>query len=123
MLKYNLNRMLTQRGISGTQIGFYVKAGFKKSTAGRWARGDFKEISMENLERLCLLFRCTPNDLMEWTPAKNTIADEAQPLTKLLTGSVLEFNLQNISGDIPYDKLSTIAQKIFEVKKELLNKK
>ncbi len=123
MLKYNLNRMLSQRGISSTPVGFFIRNGFKKTSASRWARGDFKEISMGNLEKLCLLFRCTPNDLMEWTPPKNTIADETQPLTKLLTGSVLEFNLQNLSGDIPYDKLSTFAQKIIEVKKELLNKK
>jgi DNA-binding Xre family transcriptional regulator len=122
MLKYNLERILHQKGITAP-VAFLIKAGFKKTTAGRFARGKFTEISMSNLEKLCLLFRCTPNDLLEWTPARQKDRDDNQPLEKLLSSSTPSFDLRHIGGDIPYDKLSDFAEKILAVKKELLEKK
>ena len=122
MLRYNLKRIFNQKGVLAP-AAFLKKAGFKKTTSARLARGSFKEISMENLEKLCLQLRCTPNDLMEWTPAKQNDLDDGQPLAKLLSSAAPVFDLRGLGGDIPYDKLSVFAEKVMEVKKELLGKK
>ena len=119
MLKYNLKYVFKQKGIT-QPVGYLTEAGIKKSTAGRLAKGTFKNIPPDTLETLCLLFRCTPNDLMEWTPGAKQTIDNTQPITKLVKDYSLIADLRNISGDIPYEKLSLFAEKMIEVKKELM---
>ena len=122
MLKYNITNILGQKGIT-SPVAYFIKAGFKHGTAGRLSRDKFKNISNGTLEKLCLLFKCTPNDLLEWSPDKNNPADEQQPLMGLIRDNSSIIDLRNIGRDIPYDKLSAFAEKMMEVKKEMLNQK
>ena len=38
---------------------------------------------MQQLLRLCELLRCTPNDLFDYNPSKNSYIDESHPLHSL----------------------------------------
>jgi DNA-binding Xre family transcriptional regulator len=122
MLKYNLTHILKQKGIT-SPVGYFMKAGFRGSTSGRLSAGKFKNMKLNTLEKLCLLFECTPNDLLEWSPDEKLKVKENHPLMKLTRDYTRIPSLKDIGIDIPYDKLSLFAEKMIEVKKELLNQK
>lgn len=120
MLKYNLTRLFMLKGISKPTV-FLVKAGFSRNIAARLTGGRFIAIPPKNIERLCLTLKCTPNDLMEWEPAKPELLKENQPLSKLVSNPVNVIDMRDICSDIPYNMLSTFAEKIHEVKKEIIS--
>ncbi len=122
MLKYNLAHIFQQKGIT-SPVSFLIQAGISKASASRFASGRFENIPLASLEKICLAFKCTPNDLLAWTPPKDKQADSTQPLLGLVRDYSSLVDLRNIGGDIPYEKLSLFAEKMIEVKKELMNPK
>ena len=67
MLEYNLKKLFKMRGIE-KPMGFLMKNGFTRATANSLAYRKQKAIKTKVIERLCEVFKCTPNELMEWTP-------------------------------------------------------
>ena len=67
MLEYNLQKIYKLRGIS-KPMGFLMKNGFTRATANSLAYRKQKTMKMHVMEKLCELFKCTPNELMEWVP-------------------------------------------------------
>lgn len=116
MLKYNLKIMFWNRGIRYPQAAL-VRAGFNRQTASRIVAGRFKSLDAQQIEKLCTVFKCLPNDLFEFTPDENTPAD--LPLNKL---KKLEFpkHLVYITDELPYDKIPEYREKAFQVKEEIL---
>ena len=117
MLKYNLSKLFVSWAIPNVPV-FLVKNGFKKHIAYRIAKEEFTFLPLNQMEKLCYIFNCTPNDLMEWQPDKPEQLNEDIPLKKLLNpGS--QNNIMNIVKGVPYDKLAEFAKKMEEVKKSL----
>jgi len=79
MLEYNLQKIFKLRGIS-KPMGFLMKNGFTRATANSLAYRKQKTMKMHVMEKLCELFKCTPNDLMEWTPDSSEKDNAGHPL-------------------------------------------
>lgn len=47
---------------------FQVFTGFYPSMAASLWKGNWKQADLKTLNILCNLFKCTPNDLLEFTP-------------------------------------------------------
>ena len=82
MLNYNFNRIFKARGIEKPHA-YLRKAGFSVNFATKIKNNNIKRIELKELEKLCLLLRCTPNDFMEWTPESNTDISDKHPMNKL----------------------------------------
>ena len=121
MLKYNLRRLFLLKGVT-KPIGYLLKAGFTRSVASRLVNGKINTISDKQIEKLCLTFRCTPNDLMEWTPNTPAETYKHQPLAKLINTTPSNLDLRNVGDEIPYDMLETFAERVNNLKKEILEK-
>ncbi len=121
MLQYNLKRLFQLKGISRPVV-FLVNAGFTRGIATRLANNTTLNVSPSHIEKLCIAFKCTPNDLMEWTPDKPEQVNENNPLCGLISSSAPMFDLRNIGVDLPYDKLPEFAKKIIELKESILVK-
>jgi DNA-binding Xre family transcriptional regulator len=119
MLNYNFQRLFRSIGIS-KQVPFLIKAGFTRNIASRIVNGSFSALSLVHIEKLCMAFKCTPNDLMEWTPKDASLLKANIPLAKLLSSSEPIFDLRNIGEEIPYEKISVFAKKVNELKKQIL---
>ena len=117
MLKYNLLKVLSSRGITNP-VSYLQKNGFSQRTAYKIANDQFRRISLDLIERLCLVFRCTPNDLIEWVPGSKINLNEDIPLKKLI-GSSMDYNILKIVRDVPLDKMEEFAKKMEEAKKSL----
>lgn len=82
MLKFDLKRIAEKRGY-GNVNEYLRKNGIEVQKAWRLGSGRMKKWDVRDIEKLCLVFRCTPDDLFVYTPVKDKNYDETQPLNKL----------------------------------------
>jgi DNA-binding Xre family transcriptional regulator len=117
MLKLNLQRNFATLGISRPYT-YLVRQGFSKNFSIRLSAGDIQRIDLAVIEKLCVLFRCTPNDLLEWVPAAGEQGIETSPLAALIRSGA-NVNMLDALNALPYDKLAEVEKLISErVKKK-----
>jgi len=74
-------------------------------------------MNLKDVEKLCVMLQCSPNDLLEWIPDTKDAKNEKHPLATLKRkDSFTQLNL--MLKDVPLDKLSAIENLI----KQELNK-
>ena len=115
MLKYNLNRIIKTRMVQ-QPVGYLKQHGFPKQTAQRLLSGRFKILTTKQMEKLCLAFNCTPNDLIEWTQDDEKLLQQKPALQQLIR-SEEPFGLTDIAKEIPFNKLKNFTREIEEIKK------
>lgn len=112
MLKFNFKRVFKARGIE-KPFTYLVKSGYSPSFANRVVNNRVKQMNVEHIEKLCTLLQCTPNDLLEWTPDKNTVTGQSHPLSPLQR-IASDGQINRILYNIPVDRLSEIEQLILK---------
>ena len=65
MIKLNVLALLEQRG--HTKYWLYKQLGMSYQNFSRMVNNETKSIRYENIETLCLLLECTPNELFLMT--------------------------------------------------------
>ena len=65
MVKLNVLELLQQQG--KTKYWLYKQLGMSYQNFSRMVNNETKSIRYENIETMCLLLNCTPNDLFEIT--------------------------------------------------------
>ena len=65
MLKLRVLDLLKEKG--KTKYWLYIQLGMSYQNFNRMVNNETKSIRYENIETLCQLFDCTPNDLFEIT--------------------------------------------------------
>ena len=114
MLTFNFPRAFKLRGID-KPFSFLVSNGFSPNMSTRIVNNRNKEVNIRNLEKLCLLLKCAPNDLFDWVPGKNDIDLEHHPLFTLKRSDKI-IQLAQMIHNIPMDKFDDIE---IIVRKEL----
>lgn len=117
MLTFNFARIFKARGIE-KPFSYLVNAGYSDNFATRVANSKMERMNLKDMERLCVMLQCTPNDILEWIPDKKEAKPEKHPLATLRrTGSVTK--LSQMLNAVPLDKLGDIETLIMkELKKE-----
>ena len=65
MVKLDVLRLLEQKG--KTKYWLYKQLGMSYQNFSKMVNNETKSIRSENIETLCLLLNCTPNDLFRFT--------------------------------------------------------
>lgn len=65
MIKLRAKELLEENG--KTKYWLYKQLGMSYQNFSRMINNETKSIRYENIETMCLLFNCTPNDLFEIT--------------------------------------------------------
>lgn len=108
MLYFNILRVMSQRGIARPNE-FLRKHGFTAYTASRILNNRVSGLTNEQLERLCLALRCTPNDLYVWRkPSDGNIAPD-HPLHALLPKQESLDMVQKLQ-ELPLEKLDEVRK-------------
>jgi DNA-binding Xre family transcriptional regulator len=116
MLYFNISKLFILRNIAKPRI-FLINNGFSYSQAKNIVTYRRQTISARVVEKLCLALSCTPNDLLVWTPDKNTSIPESHPLHKLKPTESI--NISEILKDVPAEKISEFKSGIEELKSKL----
>jgi len=111
MLKVNIQRILAGRAIEKPYT-YLVKQGFSKNFAFRLNAGKMQQMKLADIERLCMLFQCTPNELLEWVPAEKTNA-ENQPLRDLIRVNP-KVDIRAVLNALPYAQIAEMEKLISE---------
>lgn len=117
MLTFNFGRVFKARGIE-KPFSYLVKAGYSDNFATRVANSRMERMNLKDIEKLCVMLQCTPNDILQWIPDAKEANSEKHPLAALKrTDSFTP--LRQMLKDVPLDKLSAIETLIMnELKKE-----
>ncbi|CAN5587913.1 hypothetical protein BH10ACI1_BH10ACI1_08850 [soil metagenome] len=113
MLYFNIRRLLDLRGID-KPYAFLVKNGFVSQTATNMINNQVGHIKPQQMEKLCLLLNCTPNDLFDWRPDKNMVVPDnhaLRSLTKEKSSSITE-----MVKDLPVEKLGQLEALVNNLK-------
>ncbi len=92
MLYLNIKRIAALRNIPNL-FTYLTQHGFSPNIAHRILKHTDSHIKLQYLERLCLLFHCTPNDLLQWQPGNGNHTDK-EPLGALVhdnTSDILNY--------------------------------
>ena len=65
MIRLNVLKLLEEQG--KTKYWLYKQLGMSYQNFSRMVNNETKSIRSENIETICLLLNCTPNDLFEIT--------------------------------------------------------
>lgn len=110
MLTVNFTRLFKARGID-KPFSYLVKKGYSGNVATKIANNRIERINIKDLEKLCELFQCTPNDLLQWYPSEENANNEQHPLFSLKrSNKVVE--LTKMLSSIPLEKLNDIENLI-----------
>ncbi|WP_109831990.1 helix-turn-helix domain-containing protein [Reichenbachiella versicolor] len=112
MLTYNFIRVLKARGIDKPYT-FLKNSGFSNNFAVRISKNQVKHVPLKQLEQLCKVLHCTPDDLMEWIPEDETSIPVDHPLHKIKRSDKMVHILKTLSN-VPLDKLDEIDRLIRE---------
>lgn len=110
MLSLNLKPVFKARGIE-KPYSFLTKAGFPSYTAHNLLSSKTITFQLRNIDKLCSLLNCTPNDLLVWTPNKNEKLTDGHPLTRLKNQNT-DYNWQDTIKTLPLDQLQQLVSVI-----------
>ena len=114
MLAFNFTRIFKARGID-KPFSYLVKGGYSDNFATRIVNNRMQRLNLTDIEKLCELLQCTPNDLLEWIPDSKDSTNDNHPLISIKRSNKV-FQLTQILNSVPLDKLSEIENLI---KKEM----
>ena len=112
MLTYNFSRIFRARGVE-RPFSYLKQAGFPDHLSSRINNNKVTKLTLGNMERLCLLLKCTPNDFFEWVPDHNGQVDKDHPILRIQRTEKI-FDLTRTLNDVPLEKLDEIEQLIKE---------
>ena len=110
MITYNFDRLFKARGIN-KPFSFLKRAGLSDSFASRVKNNRVSRLDLKMIERLCLLLRCSPNDIMEWVPDNETEVDKDHPINAIRKSDKV-IDITKTLNSVPLDKLDDIEELI-----------
>ena len=118
MIQLKVKKLFKLRGID-KPMKFLLENGFSYSVAYNIYNLRRNSITFKSIEKLCILLSCTPNDLLEFHPSKDSPLPDSHPLNKLKPTDT--FNLFDITKDIPNYKIPQLKKAIDSIKSNLAN--
>ena len=117
MLTVNLTKLFRTRNIARPSQ-FLIKNGYSASMATRLVHGRFLSLRIHQLEKLCEIFSCTPNDLYEWRPNAPKDNNPSHPLYCLKESDEsiqLKNEIETLVNTTSVAKLKAIKKAIDEI--------
>jgi len=114
MLSFNLPRILKIKGID-KPFSHFMNLGYSRGTASKMSQNTLNTFTPAKLERYCIEFNCTPNDLYEYKPSTKNPLHKDHPLMALVREEkTAEINA--LLHDLPMEKIRELAHLIKEEK-------
>lgn len=115
MVRLRIKELMEERGIKHPFTAL-CKLGITHAIAQKYISGEKRWIILAHVEKLCLFLRCTPNDLFEWVPDGQTVADKEHPLHRVKPRK--PFKVEDELKKLTPDEIRKLFEKDDEEKKE-----
>jgi len=107
MIIYNLGRIYRARGI-GDPSSFLRKNGISNGSAWKLSKNKVEGLQSALLGKLCEVLYCTPNDLVEWIPDRNSNFPSDHPIQSLRNRD--EVDMTGMLKSFPIEKMNKVRQ-------------
>lgn len=111
MLYFDIKPLFHLRGIKNP-FTVLVDAGLSPQTATKLLNSHTRVMKLDQIELLCKILKCSPNDLMIWRAPKESNLEADHPLHKLQRHTQIQDTLKSL----PLDQLNEIAEVINRMK-------
>lgn len=91
MIKLKIQALCKAKAIAHPYTAL-KKAGISKIKTMQYLRGKTNRLMLDDMDTLCTLLRCTPNDLVEWTPKNKAEDYEENPLQAIRKKEPIELD-------------------------------
>ena len=115
MLIIDLNKLFKIRGINN-KMSYLMQKGFTHSKAQSLTSGRFKTIKVKDIEKLCLTFNCTPNDLFTFIPEEANPLPADSALNAFLRSPVPD--VSSVLKDVTIQEASELLDQLQKLKNE-----
>lgn len=112
MLTFNLRSIMKTRGIEHP-LKFLMRGGISRSAGWRLLQRETQTVRIGQIERICTLLLCEPNDLFAWRADKGVAYPDEFPLKRLERVEV-EGDIMEALSKMPLDKLKEVAKVILD---------
>jgi len=116
MLKFNVASLLLERGIDNP-AKFLTTGGITYHTATRLLSRRLRQLTFENMEKICLICSCTPNELFAWEKEGLEGVAADHPLHKLIPKPPVPTPIERIKK-LPKEKLIKLKELLDGLEKE-----
>ena len=106
MLRLDLNRILKIKGIEKKNT-YLVSRGHSSTYASHLVHGKVVSISFAKLEQLCRDFNCTPNDLFDFVPGKDSSLPEGHALLGLQKKNQIG-EVNKLLNELPMERIEEL---------------
>lgn len=113
MLKLNIWKIARVRGIKNLPLELQ-KWGFNKLSSYRFNENRVKYFRLAEIEKLCLMLNCTPNDLFVWKPEKVNSTNNKDLALNKLNGQESP-DIIELTKTMPLDKFPEIKKILDEL--------
>lgn len=106
MLRLDLNRIFRVKGI-GKKNSYLVSRGHSSTYASHLVNNQVVSISFAKMEDLCRDFNCTPNDLFDFVPEKDSTLPEGHALWSLRKSDKIE-EVNKLLNELPMERIEEL---------------
>ena len=111
MIHLTIRELMMQKGMKSSPYRL-TRSGVGLSAAKTYLDGTAKSIKLDDIEKLCLFFRCTPRELM-CVEDTDDVLPEGHPLEKWKNESI-PFPIQELHSLYP-DELAEAQEALLEI--------
>jgi DNA-binding Xre family transcriptional regulator len=108
MLTLNVVRVMKLRAVQ-KPYAFLTANGFTHHTTYRLLHGKASSVSFVHLERLCRLLRCTPHDLLDYTPPAQALPASEDTLAGLKKESTPPIDVLGIMRSLSLEDMNAFT--------------
>lgn len=110
MLRYNFDRIFKARGIE-KRFTFLHRSGFPENFAAKISKNRVSSIRLQDMEKLCILLCCTPNDFFEWVSDSQAGVGKDHPINNIRKPEKI-VDITKTLHSVPINKLDKIEELI-----------
>jgi succinate dehydrogenase flavin-adding protein (antitoxin of CptAB toxin-antitoxin module) len=81
--------------------------------ATRIVNNRIRQVNISDIQKLCVILKCTPNDFFDWIPGNNDFDIEHHPLNAIKRSDKI-VQLAQLVNNIPMDRLADIENLILK---------
>lgn len=113
MIYLNIRRLCQLRGIP-EPFAFLKAHGFGHSQAHDYASGRVRMPKLDHIERLCRIFNCLPEELMDYKPTARGLDPTSDILAPLRKEPVEASGLQTLMASLPPAEIARLNAELQE---------
>lgn len=117
MLKFDVSPLLKLNGAK-SRAAFIQSKGFSINRAAHLVSDNVKRISISDIDKLCRVFNCTPNDLFTYEESPANPLPQNSALKKLIRST--DLNVNDLIKGLSVEDAKSLINKFAEIKNNTL---